>query len=291
MSSVIEFLKNLKDTALSIGINDIIEILVMAVIIYKLLELMKNTRTWFILRGLVAIALFFLIADLLNLNTLLYLARAAMDILLLAVVVVFQPELRRGIERIGKRNVLMNFFRGRTYGGAEGFSERVRDEVVTACLELSRTRTGALIVIERVDPLTDYITTGIALDSDVSNQLLVNIFEKNTPLHDGAAIITGNKIAAATCYLPMAGTVDLDKTYGTRHRAAVSTSRLTDSLTIVVSEETGHISIALGGKLSENLSEKKLRLMLDDVVEEHKALRRRKTLPWKRRQKDERKDS
>ena len=235
MSSVIEFLKNLKDTALSIGINDIIEILVMAVIIYKLLELMKNTRTWFILRGLVAIALFFLIADLLNLNTLLYLARAAMDILLLAVVVVFQPELRRGIERIGKRNVLMNFFRGRTYGGAEGFSERVRDEVVTACLELSRTRTGALIVIERVDPLTDYITTGIALDSDVSNQLLVNIFEKNTPLHDGAAIITGNKIAAATCYLPMAGTVDLDKTYGTRHRAAVSTSRLTDSLTATIS--------------------------------------------------------
>ncbi len=291
MSEVIQFFKSIKDTAFSMGVNDIIEIVIMAFVIYKLLEWMKNTRTWFIFRGLVAILLFFALAELLRLDTILYLARSALSIVALALIVIFQPELRGGIERLGKRNFLMNLFTGRSADSGDSFTEKVKEEIILACLELSRTRTGALIVIEKEDPLGDYIKTGIRVDAAISNQLLINIFEHNTPLHDGAVVVEGGRIIAATCYLPLSHSTEISKAFGTRHRAAIGVSEATDCVTIVVSEETGHISVARDGKLTENLSQQKLGTILDELVEKNEERRRVRLFTGKRRRKDEKSNS
>ena len=291
MSEIIQFFKSIKDTAFSMGVNDIIEIVIMAFVIYKLLEWMKNTRTWFIFRGLVAILLFFALAELLRLDTILYLARSALSIVALALIVIFQPELRGGIERLGKRNFLMNLFTGRSADSGDSFTEKVKEEIILACLELSRTRTGALIVIEKEDPLGDYIKTGIRVDAAISNQLLINIFEHNTPLHDGAVVVEGGRIIAATCYLPLSHSTEISKAFGTRHRAAIGVSEATDCVTIVVSEETGHISVARDGKLTENLSQQKLGNILDELVEKNEERRRVRLFTGKRRRKDEKSNS
>lgn len=291
MSEIIQFFKSIKDTAFSMGVNDIIEIVIMAFVIYKLLEWMKNTRTWFIFRGLVAILLFFALAELLRLDTILYLARSALSIVALALIVIFQPELRGGIERLGKRNFLMNLFTGRSADSGDSFTEKVKEEIILACLELSRTRTGALIVIEKEDPLGDYIKTGIRVDAAISNQLLINIFEHNTPLHDGAVVVEGGRIIAATCYLPLSHSTEISKAFGTRHRAAIGVSEATDCVTIVVSEETGHISVARDGKLTENLSQQKLGTILDELVEKNEERRRVRLFTGKRRRKDEKSNS
>lgn len=291
MSEIIQFFKSIKDTAFSMGVNDIIEIVIMAFVIYKLLEWMKNTRTWFIFRGLVAILLFFALAELLRLDTILYLARSALSIVALALIVIFQPELRGGIERLGKRNILMNLFTGRSADSGDSFTEKVKEEIILACLELSRTRTGALIVIEKEDPLGDYIKTGIRVDAAISNQLLINIFEHNTPLHDGAVVVEGGRIIAATCYLPLSHSTEISKAFGTRHRAAIGVSEATDCVTIVVSEETGHISVARDGKLTENLSQQKLGTILDELVEKNEERRRVRLFTGKRRRKDEKSNS
>ena len=285
MSSIIDFLRNIKTTVLSIGINDILEILIMTYLIYILFKWMKNTRSWFVIRGIIVILIFFLLAEILKLNTILYLARNSFDIIIIALVIVFRPELRRGIENLGKKNPILRIFSSDAANSLNEFSEDSADALVEACFALSETKTGALVVIEREDPLEDYIKTGIKVDAAISPQLLINIFEHNTPLHDGAIIVRGNRIVSATCYLPISQNTSLSKSFGTRHRAALGVSEQTDSITLVVSEETGHVSIAMKGRLLEDVSRDKLQTILRDLAEEAVEKADKKLLSWKRGQK------
>lgn len=225
---------------------DVVEIIIIAFVIYNILAWIKNTRAWALLQGIIVILVFLLLAALFQMNTILWLAARLANIAVLALVVIFQPELRNALESLGRRNFLRGLFRldlGKDV--SQRFSDKTISELVKACYEMGKVKTGALIVLERDVQLNEYIRTGITLDSVLSNQLLINIFEHNTPLHDGAIIVRGDRIVSATCYLPLSDNMQLSKDLGTRHRAAVGISEVSDSLTIVVSEETGAVSIAM----------------------------------------------
>ena len=185
-------------------------------------------------------------------NTILWLAKNTLDIGLLAVVVIFQPELRHALENLGGKKFFGNLF---TIGRSEEvkFSDKTIDELVKACFAMGKVKTGALIVIEDSIRLDEYIRTGIDVDGLLTSQLLINIFEKNTPLHDGAVIVRGDRVVSATCYLPLSDSLRLSKDLGTRHRAAVGISEVSDSLTIVVSEETGKVSVAMKGDIHHDV--------------------------------------
>ena len=246
------------------NITDIIEIAIMAFILYHILKLLKDTRTWFLLRGVAVILVFFGISYLLHFDTILYLAQRSLSLIVMALIVAFQPEVRRALERLGQRNMLLSFFSS-SKSPAGRFDSDTVDEIVTAAFKLGEERTGALIVIEREVPLNEYVHTGIAVDAVVTSQLLINVFQHNTPLHDGAVIIKGNRIESATCYLPLTKNLDISKTLGTRHRAAIGVSEQTDSVTIVVSEETGQVSLAFGGKLFLDLGRRQLEAKLKEL--------------------------
>lgn len=203
-----------------------------------------------------------------------------------ALIVVLQPELRKALEELGKKNIISSVLPfDNSHRVNEEFSEKTINEITKACVEMGKVRTGALIVIEQKVSLRDYERTGIDVDGIVTSQLLINIFEHNTPLHDGAVIIQGNRVVSATCYLPLSDNLGLSKELGTRHRAGVGISEITDSLTIIVSEETGKISVAYEGELERNLDADSLRdrmhKILNNPVEEHKNLR-----IWKGRSRD-----
>ena len=224
----------------------------------------KNTRAWTLFKGLIVILVFVFVAALFQMNTILWIAGKAFNVGIVALVVVFQPELRKALEDLGRKNfvssiVSIDFSRG----SEEKFSERTVNELVKACYEMGKVKTGALIVIENDVSLAEYERTGITLDSILTSQLLINIFEKNTPLHDGAIIVRGDRVVSATCYLPLSDNMELSKELGTRHRAAVGISEVSDSLTIVVSEETGKVSIATQGVLYRNVDADFLRSKLD----------------------------
>ena len=207
-----------------------------------------------------------LIASIFNLDTILWLIKNILSVGVLALVIIFQPELRKALEQIGKKNILSNILSldsGKKVN--ERFSDKTIAEFVKAAAELGRTKTGALIVIEQDYSLAEYIRTGIDVDAIISSQLLINIFEHNTPLHDGAVIVSGNRIVSATCYLPLSENMGLSKDLGTRHRAGVGISENTDAFTIIVSEETGKISVTEGGKLYRNISGDELKKMLVKV--------------------------
>ncbi len=266
--------------------TDIVEILVIAFLLYHFLVWIKNTRAWSLMRGLLIILVFVFIAALLNMTTILWIARNFFSVALVAAVIVFQPELRRALEQIGRSNFfssLLNFDNTRVTG--ELFSDNTIAEIVRASFVMGRERTGALIVIENNDSLAEYERTGIVIDSVVSSQLLINIFEHNTPLHDGAVIIRGNRITSATCYLPLSDNMELSKELGTRHRAGVGISEATDSLTVIVSEETGRVSVAFDGELHRNLSAEELKKRLE--VLQNKVIEERKFIRWKGRSKNE----
>ncbi|MBR3645856.1 MAG: diadenylate cyclase CdaA [Lachnospiraceae bacterium] len=230
-------------------ISDIVEIFIIAVIVYYIMLWFKKTRAWVIFKGLLVLTAFLVVAAIFNLSTILWIANKMLSIGILAIVIIFQPELRKALEEIGNKNIIFNVFKN-SYSGEEGrFTDHALDEIVRATLELAKTKTGALIVIKNENDLGEYAKTGIQINAEISSQLLINIFEHNTPLHDGAVIIEENKIVAATCYLPLSDNLSLSKDLGTRHRAGVGVSEVTDSLVIIVSEETGSISISSGGKL------------------------------------------
>lgn len=234
--------------------TDIVEIIIIAFLFYYMLLWIKNTRAWVLLRGLMVILLFVLLAAVFQMNTIIWIAKNTLNILLIALVIIFQPEMRKALENLGRKNILasllpFDFSKGET----AKFSDRTITEMAKACYEMGKVKTGALIVVEDNIVLSEYERTGIAVDGVVSSQLLINIFEKNTPLHDGAVIVRGDRIVAATCYLPLTDSLTISKDLGTRHRAAVGISEVSDSLTIVVSEETGRVSIALGGELYRNV--------------------------------------
>ena len=239
--------------------TDIVEILILAFLIYHILLWIKNTRAWSLLKGLAVVIVFVGIAALFNMSTILWLVQNVTGIAVMALVVLLQPELRSAMEELGQTNILSSLFNLDNQRTPEGrFSDKTITEIIRATMQMSRVRTGALIVIEQTSPLQEYARTGIDMDALVTSQLLVNIFEKNTPLHDGAVIIRNNRIVAATCYLPLSEN-RMDKNLGTRHRAGVGISEVTDSLTIIVSEESGEISLAYRGALTRKVTEDELR--------------------------------
>ena len=244
--------------------TDIIEIVIIAFVIYNVMVWIKNTKAWVLLKGIIIVVIFALIAYILNLKTILWIAGKTISVGIIALVIIFQPELRRALEQLGRKKILFGLFRfndGREKG--ERFSSKTAEEIVRACFDMGAAYTGALIVIEQDMVLEEYEKTGITVDGLVTSQLLINIFEHNTPLHDGAVIIRGDRVVAATCYLPLSDNNNLNKALGTRHRAGVGISEVTDSMTIIVSEETGKVSVAVGGELIHDIDADFLRNKLE----------------------------
>ena len=244
--------------------TDAIEIIIIAFVTYNVLVWIKNTRAWALLKGIVVVVLFALIAYILNLKTILWIASKTISVGIIALVIIFQPELRRALEQLGRKKLVIGLFNfGYDRERGERFSNKTVNALVKATFELAREKTGALIVVEQDMLLQEYENTGIEVDAIITSQLLVNIFEHNTPLHDGAVIVRGNRIVAATCYLPLSDNMQLSKALGTRHRAGVGISEVTDSFTIIVSEETGTVSVAVGGELLRNMDGDSLRNKLE----------------------------
>lgn len=264
----------------SIMWTDIVEIIIIAVLFYNVLIWIRNTRAYALLKGLSVILVFVFIAAVFNMTTILWIVKNLSIVAVTAVIVIFQPELRRALETLGRKKVFSALFsfEGSKVAG-ELFSDETKESIIRAAYAMGRAKTGALIVIEKQDSLVEYEKTGIVLDSIVSSQLLINIFEHNTPLHDGAALIRGDRVVAATCYLPLSDNRELSKELGTRHRAAVGISEVTDSLTVIVSEETGRVSVSMGGELYRNLDANELKVKLEEiqnkVYEENKFLFRK----------------
>ena len=267
---------------LQMSLTDIIEIIIISVLIYYMLVWIKDTRAWMLLRGILVILAFVLLAVLFEMNTIVWIADKLFNVAMIAVVVIFQPEMRKALENLGRKNILVNLFNFDFNKVENGkFSDKTITELVKACYEMGKVKTGALIVVEDEIVLTEYERTGIAVDGILTSQLLINIFEKNTPLHDGAIIVRGNRVVAATCYLPLSDNLALSKDLGTRHRAAVGISEVSDSMTIVVSEETGKVSLAVEGELYRNIDEEFLKKKLS---EGHlKDVENGKLIDWKRR--------
>ena len=235
----------------SIGFTDILEIIIISVIVYQMLKWVQLTRAWTLFKGIIMLLLFALFAAIFQLNTISWLLSNSLGVGITAAIIIFQPELRRALEQLGRKKIFSNLFSFSTgeYDGRQSvLTEKTINEIVRASYEMGAVKTGALMVIEQNVALGEYVRTGISIDGIVSSQLLINIFEHNTPLHDGAVIIRGNRIVSATCYLPLTDSMDIGKELGTRHRAAVGISEVSDSLTIIVSEETGAVSLAKDGK-------------------------------------------
>ncbi len=266
------------------AVTDFIEILIISFLVYEVMVWIKNTHAWSLMRGMIVIVVFILLAYIFQMTTILWLVRNALNVAIMALVVVFQPELRKALDLLGRKNIISSLFTFNSSSNVdERFSDRTVNEIIKACYEMGKDKTGALIVIAKNDSLSEYIRTGIELDSIVSNQLLINIFEHNTPLHDGAVIIEKNRVVSATCYLPLSDNMALSKELGTRHRAGVGISEVTDSLTIIVSEETGRVSIAMSGELFRNVDADFLREKL--VKLQNKTVDDRKFKLWKGRSK------
>ena len=241
-----------------IGIIDIIQIALIAFFVYQFMVWIKYTHAYTLLKGILVVLLFILIAYIFKMNTILWIFTR-----IVGVIVIFQPELRKVLEQLGQKQImasLIPFDAGKEV--KERFTDKTISELVKACFDMGEVKTGALIVIEQNELLTDYIRTGINLDAILTSQLLINIFEHNTPLHDGAVIVRENRIVAATCYLPLSDNMELSKQLGTRHRAGVGISEQTDSVTIIVSEETGQVSVAQGGRLIRGVNSARLREIL-----------------------------
>ena len=288
MSSLSGYLEKIMNwlSVPDIKVMDIIEILIVAFLLYQIMLWIKNTKAWMLLRGIVALGVFLLIAYFLQMKTILWLARNVASVLAMAAIVIFHPELRRALEKLGERNALFRILPGSSSGSGDGkFSDKVREDIISSCLTMGRSRTGALLVVEKNIRLSEYERTGIPMDALVSSQILLNIFEHNTPLHDGAAIIRGDRIVAATCYLPLSEDKDINKALGTRHRAGLGMSEISDALVIIVSEETGKISVAKDGVLDRNITEEALRDYLREI--QNKTEDRSVIRIWKGRNKDE----
>jgi diadenylate cyclase len=289
--SIIELItNNLTLNAPKIRATDIVEMVILSFLIYQVMIWIKKTRAWSLLKGFVVILIFIFLAWKFELNTIFWIAKNVFSLGVTALIIVFQPELRKALEQLGQQNIFSSVFSfDSSKEETARFSDRTVNELVKAVFEMARVKTGALIVMEKKTPLNEYERTGIALDSVLSSQLLINIFEHNTPLHDGAVIVRGDRIVSATCYLPLSDNLLLSKELGTRHRAAVGISEVTDSLTIVVSEETGTVSVASEGKIDRDLNQDGLRNWL--IAAQDKSQDTRKFKLWKGRVKKHEEDA
>ena len=277
VTQAINYLKNMGIYMTTVQWRDVLEILIIAFLLYYILAWMKNTRAWSLLKGIIVIALFLVVASIMQLDTIIWIAKNVVNYAIIALLLVLQPELRKGLENLGRKNILGEILSttGINATDVETISAESISEIVKACTEMGKARTGALIVIQRSEFLSEYETTGIAVDGKITSGLLINIFEKNTPLHDGAVIIVGNRVTAATCYLPLSDNMGLSKDLGTRHRAAVGVSEKTDAVTIIVSEETGRISLAIDGKIESISDGEQLKTKLTKLVSKAREKRRK----------------
>ncbi len=246
---------------IDISVIDVIEMLIIAFLVYHFLIWIKTTRAWNLFKGILVILAFVLIAAIFQMNTILWIAQNTLSVGLIALVVIFQPELRKALESLGNRKLFGRIFDMSREERAK-FTDKTIDELIRASYAMGKEKTGALIVIEDEILLTEYIRTGIDVDALLTSQLLINIFEKNTPLHDGAVIVRGDRVLAATCYLPLSDSVSISKDLGTRHRAAIGISEASDSMTIIVSEETGKVSLAYHGAIYHDIEQDFLRSKL-----------------------------
>ncbi len=246
-------------------ISLILDIVIVIFLAYELLRIVKDSRAWQLVKGIAFLVIATALSGLLKLHILNYILSTVMDWGVILIIIIFQPEIRRALEQLGGTNKFSRFF-----GFDKDIITKTKEDiykVVIAVYELAQKRTGALIVIERDIQIKDIIATGIPLDSEVSPQLLVNIFVPNTPLHDGAVVISNNRIAAAACMLPLASDQDIAKELGTRHRAGIGISKESDSLAIIVSEETGKVSVAKDGTLIADVREDALKkILISNIV-------------------------
>ena len=246
-------------------ISLILDIVIVIFLAYELLRIVKDSRAWQLVKGIAFLVIATAVSGILNLHILNYILTTVMDWGVILIIIIFQPEIRRALEQLGGTNKFSRFF-----GFDKDIITKTKEDiykVVIAVYELAQKRTGALIVIERDIQIKDIIATGIPMDAEVSPQLLVNIFVPNTPLHDGAVVISNNKIAAAACMLPLAGDQDIAKELGTRHRAGIGISKESDSIAIIVSEETGKVSVAKDGTLIADVREDVLKkILISNIV-------------------------
>lgn len=271
-----------------ISFTDVLDILIVSILFYQIVKWIKTTRAWVLLKGIILLLCIALAAYLLQLHTITFILANTMSVGITAILIVFQPELRSALEQLGRKNWIANIFSTDTNQVKEGYTARTLQEIYRAAIEMGKVKTGALIVIEREVMLGEYERTGIPIDGKVSSQLLINIFEHNTPLHDGAVIIRNNRIVSATCYLPLSDSVEIGKELGTRHRAAVGISEVSDSITVIVSEETGAISIAVNGKIKHALDPQEFRDELSVLRDENTSSKKFKL--WKGLNRNERKN-
>lgn len=270
----------------SVSIIDIIEIILITFFVYQFMVWIKFTRAYTLLKGLLVIGAFFIIAYIFKMNTILWIVSKLASALITAIVVIFQPELRKVVEQLGQKKIMASIFpfdSGKEV--KERFTDKTVNELIKACYDMAEVKTGALIVIEQEIRLDEYVRTGINVDAILTSQLLINIFEHNTPLHDGAVIVRGDRITSATCYLPLSDNMQISKELGTRHRAALGMSEVSDALIIVVSEETGQVSVAMGGQLARGVSEEYLMTRLSQI--QYCTSDVKKFTRWKGRQKHE----
>lgn len=270
--NILSYIKSLQENPFEL-VTLILDIAIVIFLIYCFFKVVKGSRAWQLIKGIALLIVITWVSGLLNLKILNWILTGIMNLGVIAIIVIFQPELRRGLEQLGT-NKLTKFF-----GIDKDLATKTKEDiykVVIAATELSKAKTGALIVIERDIKIQDIISGGIPLNADVSPQLLVNIFEPKTPLHDGAVVISGNKIAAAACVLPLADDKDIAKELGTRHRAAIGISKESDSIVVVVSEETGKISIAKDGTLIADVREDALKkILISNVVTKRFAVEKK----------------
>ena len=259
------------------SIKDIIDILIVSYIIYKVLNMVQGTRAVQLLKGILVLVVIWALSTLLDLYTLKWLMNQMFTFGVLAIFIIFQPELRRGLEQLGRGK-----FFGRSAESDEEISKLI-GEVIKAVNYLARRKIGALIVFERATGLNEYTESGIPMQSVVSSELLINIFIPNTPLHDGALIMQGNQIAAAACYLPLSENPFISKELGTRHRAAIGISEVADSVSVVVSEETGQISLAINGQIVRDIKEESLISKLYEELRASSPLKDKSSAFWKRK--------
>lgn len=264
-----------------IRVVDAVEILIITFLFYQIILWIKNTKAWMLLRGILVVALFILVAAIFKMYTILWIAQNSLPVMATAVVIIFQPELRRALEKLGEKQFVPNMVALDKRGKDNvRFSQKTIDGIVEASFAMGAVKTGALIVVEQAIMLTEYESTGIALDCIVSPQVLINIFEHNTPLHDGAIIVRGDRIVSATCYLPLSDNMGISKELGTRHRAAVGMSEVSDALIVTVSEETGDVSVAMGGQLVRNVTPEYLKKRLESISKKSVEIGRLKKI-WK----------
>lgn len=256
MLDINSFLSDFFNIIFRMTVNDIIDISIVAYIFYKIFMFIKDTRAEQVLKGILFLLVATQLSETFNLHTLYWLLVNALQFGVIAALIIFQPELRAGLEHIGRAK--FNFFaKGNASISEETLNKNI-EEIVEALYSLSRQKIGALIIMERQTKIGDIINTGTSIDGEVSRQLLINIFIPNTPLHDGAVVIRDNQLKAAACFLPLTQSKDLSKDLGTRHRAAIGVSEVSDCISLIVSEETGDVSIAKAGKLYRNISKERM---------------------------------